>query len=125
MDINPEVIGAVIGGAILTIATGLGWINRSRAGSNNNAAKKKSSDEYKRIDAAMEIAVDYQERLEKSEKRLKELEEMLDTSKRECAAQIEIVRQDCDRQIQAVIVDYEARLKTMQAQLDAQGGDGR
>lgn len=126
-QIKPETIGAIIGGAILTIATGLGWINRRRAtnGTNGTHKKKKDSDEYKRIDAAMEIAQDYQDRLERSENRILELETALETSKRDCTAQIQVVRSECDRQIKAVIADYEQRLDKMQKQLDEQTGDHR
>lgn len=121
-QIKPEHIGAFIGGLIVTVATALGWI-KSRQVNSSNGKKKKASDEYKRIDAAMDIAQDYQDRLERSETRITELETALETSKRDCTAQIEVIRAECDRQIKAVITDYEARLDKMQNQLDQQAGD--
>ena len=93
MDIKPEVIGAVVGGAILAIASGLGIIQR-RGGK----TKKGDTDEMQRVGTVIDIVSDLQEDVRTLKQKLQESKD------------------DCARRIDEIVVKYDQQLSEMARQ---------
>lgn len=109
------IISSVAVAVVLTVVgiySKLASIGARKAGNGapKTVGKALDSDERNRLDAALEFADDYRERLKASEGRLQALESALSTSKSDCLAQIEAVNSQRDKQLAAVVADYDGRL---------------
>lgn len=90
MEIKPEIIGAIVGGAILTIASGMGIIQRR--GNGGHKAKRGDTDEIDRVRTVIDIIGDLRDEIAV-------LEGKLEQSKDECAKRIDEIVEKYDRQL--------------------------
>lgn len=89
IELKPETIGAIIGGAFIAIATALGMIR----GRGDKKSKKADTDEMERVNTVIDIVADLRAEVEALERRLQE-------SKAECARRIDEIVAKYDQQLE-------------------------
>lgn len=108
MEIKPELIGAIVGGAILAIASGLGIIQRRGTG---DKKKRGDTDEMERVRTVIDIVGDLQDEV-------RDLKQKLQQSKDDCTHRIDEIVEKYDRQLS----DMAAKNAELKTRLDEYEG---